>query len=85
MALCNPTSIAVGRVVRAKPDGYTILSSTALSIRSLAVPTVGARLADLVQEIFPPDQETPEAFRALQKAEVEKWLPIIRELGIKAE
>jgi hypothetical protein len=51
----------------------------------LAVPTAGARLADLGQEIFPPDQQTPEALGALQKAEIDKWWPIIKEAGIKAE
>jgi hypothetical protein len=29
--------------------------------------------------------QTPEALNALRKAEAEKWWPIIRELGIKAE
>jgi hypothetical protein len=28
---------------------------------------------------------TPEALRAHQKAEIEKWWPIIKEAGIKAE
>ena len=44
-----------------------------------------ARLADLGQEIFPRDQQTPEALRALQRAEIAKWWPIIKEAGIKAE
>jgi hypothetical protein len=46
---------------------------------------VRARLADLAQEIFPLDQQTPEALGAFQKAEIEKWWPIIKEAGIKAE
>jgi len=48
-------------------------------------PTVRARLADLGQEIFPPDQQTPEALRTFQKAEIEKWWPIIKAAGIKVE
>ena len=39
---------------------------------ALADPSVPARLADLGLETFPRDQQTPEALRALQKAEIEK-------------
>ena len=46
---------------------------------------VRARLADLAQETFPRAQQTPEALGALQKAEIEKWWPIIKASGIKAQ
>jgi tripartite-type tricarboxylate transporter receptor subunit TctC len=52
---------------------------------TMADPMMRARLADLAQEIFPRDQQTPEALRAFQKAEIEKWWPIIKAAGIKAE
>jgi tripartite-type tricarboxylate transporter receptor subunit TctC len=52
---------------------------------SLADPNVRARLADLGQSIPPQEQQTPEALRAYQKAEIEKWWPIIKTAGIKAE
>lgn len=54
-------------------------------VDALADPTVRSRLADLGLEIFPRDQQTPEALAALQKAEIEKWWPIIKEAGIKGE
>jgi hypothetical protein len=54
-------------------------------VDALADPGVRARLADLGFEIFPRDQQTPKALRALQKAEIEKWWPIIKAAGIKAE
>ena len=34
---------------------------------------------------WPRDQQTPEALAAQQKAEIEKWWPIIKAAGIKAE
>jgi tripartite-type tricarboxylate transporter receptor subunit TctC len=54
-------------------------------VESLADPTVRKRLADIGQEIYPRDQQTPEALRAYQKAEIEKWWPIVKAAGIKAE
>jgi tripartite-type tricarboxylate transporter receptor subunit TctC len=54
-------------------------------VEALADPGVRSRLADLGMDIFPRDQHTPEALGALVKADAEKWWPIIKELGIKAE
>ena len=36
-------------------------------------------------EIPPPEKQTPEALAAFQKAEIEKWWPIIKEAGIKPQ
>jgi tripartite-type tricarboxylate transporter receptor subunit TctC len=46
---------------------------------------VRGRLADLEGEIFSRDQQTPQALAAYQKAEIEKWWPIFKAAGIKAE
>ena len=54
-------------------------------VETLADTTVRARLADLGQQIFPREQQTPEGLAALQRADIAKWWPIIREAGIKAE
>jgi tripartite-type tricarboxylate transporter receptor subunit TctC len=43
------------------------------------------RLAEIGVDIFPRERQTPEALGALVKADVEKWWPVIKELGIKAE
>jgi tripartite-type tricarboxylate transporter receptor subunit TctC len=50
---------------------------------ALADPMVRTRLAELGQKIFPSDQQTPEALGAFQKAEIEKWWPIIKAANIK--
>ena len=52
---------------------------------TLADPETRQRLTDLAQDIYPPEQRTPEALHAFQKAEVDKWWPIIKAAGIKAE
>ena len=51
----------------------------------LADPTVRSRLAELGLEIFPRDQQTPETLAAYQKADIEKWWPIIKTANIKGE
>ena len=57
----------------------------AAAVEALADPAVRFRLADLGFEVLPPEQQTPEALGALVKADAEKWWPIIKELGIRAE
>jgi hypothetical protein len=44
-----------------------------------------SRRQSLHLEIFPREQQTPEALGALQKAEIEKWWPIIKAANIKGE
>jgi tripartite-type tricarboxylate transporter receptor subunit TctC len=56
-----------------------------LVVNAFNDPAVRQRLADIGQELPPPDQQTPEALRSFQKAEIEKWWPIIKAAGIKAE
>jgi tripartite-type tricarboxylate transporter receptor subunit TctC len=46
---------------------------------------VRARLSDLGQEIVPQKLRTPGGLAAYHKAEIEKWQPIIKAAGLKAE
>jgi tripartite-type tricarboxylate transporter receptor subunit TctC len=55
------------------------------AVEALADPAVRSRLAELSFEVFPRERQTPEALGALQKADAEKWWPIIKEFGIKGE
>jgi tripartite-type tricarboxylate transporter receptor subunit TctC len=57
----------------------------AAAVEALADQGVRSRLADLGFEVYPREHQTPEALNALRKAEAEKWWPIIKELGIRAE
>jgi tripartite-type tricarboxylate transporter receptor subunit TctC len=54
-------------------------------MEALADPAVLLRLADFQFEAFPREKQTPEALTAMQKADAQKWLPLMREFGIKAE
>jgi tripartite-type tricarboxylate transporter receptor subunit TctC len=62
-----------------------IAKLNAAAVNAFNDPGVRQRLADIGQELPPPDQQTPEALRSFQKAEIEKWWPIIKAAGIKAE
>ena len=54
-------------------------------VHALADARVRQRFVELGQEITPRDQQTPEALRAFQKAEIDKWWPIIKAARITAE
>jgi tripartite-type tricarboxylate transporter receptor subunit TctC len=47
--------------------------------------TIKQRMTDLGDQVVSREQQTPEALAALHRAELEKWWPIIRTAGIKAE
>ena len=57
----------------------------AAAVEALGDSAVRSRLADLGLEIFPREQQTPEALGALVKADAKKWWPLIKEFGITAE
>jgi tripartite-type tricarboxylate transporter receptor subunit TctC len=54
-------------------------------VASLADPATRGKLAALGQEISPLADQTPQALAAFQKAEIEKWWPIVKAAGIKGE
>jgi tripartite-type tricarboxylate transporter receptor subunit TctC len=54
-------------------------------VDALADAATRSRLVDLGEEIIPDDQQSPEALRALQEADIKKWWPLIKEFGVKAE
>jgi tripartite-type tricarboxylate transporter receptor subunit TctC len=54
-------------------------------VAALADPAVQKRLAEIGQEIPARELQTPEGFSAFQKAEIEKWWPVIKAANIKLE
>jgi tripartite-type tricarboxylate transporter receptor subunit TctC len=54
-------------------------------VQALNDVAVRKRFVELGQVIPAPDQLTPEALGAYQKAEIEKWWPIIKAAGITAQ
>jgi tripartite-type tricarboxylate transporter receptor subunit TctC len=62
-----------------------IAKLNAAVVETLADAGTRQRLAQLGQEIPPPEQQNPQALFAHHKAEIEKWWPIIKAANIKAE
>jgi tripartite-type tricarboxylate transporter receptor subunit TctC len=54
-------------------------------VEALADPAVRSRFAEFGQEIFPVERQTPDTLGAVQKADAEKWWPLIKEFGVKAD
>lgn len=52
---------------------------------ALADPGARAKLAELGQEVYPRERQTPQALAAQQRAEIDKWWPIIKDGNIKVE
>lgn len=62
-----------------------IAKLNATMVQVLASPPVKQRFEELGIEIAPPAQQSPEALRTFQKAEAERWWPIIKAAGIKVD
>jgi tripartite-type tricarboxylate transporter receptor subunit TctC len=54
-------------------------------MHALADATVRQRLDQLGHDVMPRDQQSPEALAAYHRAETEKWWPIVRAMGLKAQ
>jgi tripartite-type tricarboxylate transporter receptor subunit TctC len=66
------------------PDDVVPKLNAAL-VAALADPGVRSRIAGMGMEIPPRDQQTPVGLATLEKAEIEKWWPIIKAANIKGE
>ena len=53
-------------------------------VQALADTAVRQRLSNVGQAVFVREQQTPQAMHAFQKAEIEKWWPVVKAANIKA-
>jgi len=69
-----------------KGTAKDIVSKLNAELRGLlADPATGPRYVELGHDIPAPDQQTPEALAAIQKADIAKWWPIIRAANVQPE
>ena len=62
-----------------------IAKLNAATVEALADPAIQKRFTELGLDVAPRAQQTPEGLAAFQKAEIEKWWPIIKAAGIGAQ
>jgi tripartite-type tricarboxylate transporter receptor subunit TctC len=62
-----------------------IAKLNAATVEALADPAIQKRFTELGLDVAPRAQQTPEGLAAFQKAEIDKWWPIIKATGIGAQ
>ena len=62
-----------------------IAKLNAATVEALADPVIQKRFVELGLDVAPREQQTPEGLAAFQKAEIDKWWPIIKAAGIGAQ
>ena len=69
----------------AKTPRDIIIRLNAAIVETLADANVRARFTDLGQDIPSREEQSVQALAAYHKAEIDKWFPLIRDAGIRAE
>jgi len=62
-----------------------IAKLNAAVVEAIGASAVSQRLTEIGLDVLPREQQTPEALAAFQKAEIDKWWPIIKAAKIKGE
>lgn len=62
-----------------------IAKLNAAAVAAMSDPDLRQRVTDLALEMPSPDRLTPQALSDLQKAEIEKWWPVMKAAGIKPQ
>ena len=79
------TEAFTGVVSGVSSEELLVFFKFAAVVDALGSPAVRARLVELGHQIFPREQQTPSALAALHRAELKKWLPIIKAANVRAE
>jgi tripartite-type tricarboxylate transporter receptor subunit TctC len=66
------------------PDDI-IAKVNAAAVQALSDASVQQRFAAQGQDVWPRDQQTPQALAAFYKSEIAKWWPVIKTEGLKVE
>jgi tripartite-type tricarboxylate transporter receptor subunit TctC len=74
-----------GLFVRKGTPADAIARLNAALVDSLADAGVATRITELGQDIPPREQQTPQALGDRQRADIEKWWPLIKAANIKVE
>jgi tripartite-type tricarboxylate transporter receptor subunit TctC len=53
--------------------------------KAMTDPVIAKRLAEIGADIPPPEQRSPQALGQLVNAEVDKWVPLIKDAGVVAQ
>jgi len=62
-----------------------IAKLNAATVEALADPAIQKKFSELGLDVAPRNQQTPEGLAAFQRAEIDKWWPIIKSAGIGAQ
>ena len=71
-------------VPKGTPREVIVVVNRAIN-EALADGAVQQRFRDIGQEVWPREEQNPDGLAAKQKAEVERWSPIVKEAGVKAQ
>ena len=78
-------SVWYGLWVPKATDSGIVAKLNAAAVNALATVELRKRFVDLGQELPAPGQQLPAALGVLQKAEIDKWWPVLKAANVRAD